>query len=90
MAAFMCVGAIKTRNLEAKFTLHLVMIAVKTGLNLRRISQGGKSDQFLPWLTIDPTTGALFAVYYDRRETDSPTENKHLFSTKYRRRGTLE
>jgi len=40
----------------------------------KRISQGGKSDQFLPWLTIDPTTGALFAVYYDRRETASPTE----------------
>jgi hypothetical protein len=40
----------------------------------QRISQGGKSDQFLPWLTIDPTTGALFAVYYDRRNTDSPTE----------------
>ena len=40
----------------------------------RRISGGGKSDQFLPWLTIDPTSGALFAVYYDRRETDAPTE----------------
>lgn len=29
--------------------------------------------QFLPWLTVDPVTGHLHAVYYDRREHDNAT-----------------
>ena len=40
----------------------------------QRITKAGNSDQFLPWLTVDQTTGYLFAVYYDRRATTSPTE----------------
>ena len=46
-------------------------------------NQGGSSDQFLPWLTIDPTSGFLYAVYYDRRNTTKPTEtNTYLAISK--------
>jgi hypothetical protein len=40
--------------------------------------QGGQSDQFLPWLTVDPTTGYLYAVYYDRRGLEDAATNTYL------------
>ena len=46
----------------------------KTWCDPIRISKGGNSHQFLPWLTVDPITGHLYAVYYDRRHTKSATE----------------
>ena len=56
MAAFMCAGAIKTRNLEAKFTLLLVMIAVKIGLNLGVFLKEEKATNSFPGLlsTLQP------------------------------------
>jgi hypothetical protein len=30
---------------------------------------GNKKDQFLPWLSVDPISGFLYVVYYDRDET---------------------
>lgn len=41
---------------------------------------GGSSDQFLPWLTVDPTTGILYAVYYDRRNTEKDNETNTYIS----------
>ncbi|MEY2963334.1 MAG: hypothetical protein RL754_595 [Bacteroidota bacterium] len=55
----------------------------KTWSDPVRISKGGKSDQFLPWLTVDPTTGSLFAVYYDRRETNTPTETNTFMAVSH-------
>ena len=44
---------------------------------------GGASDQFLPWITVDPTSGFIYAVYYDRRNTQKPTEtNTYLAVSK--------
>lgn len=40
--------------------------------------EGGQSDQFLPWLTVDPTTGYLYAVYYDRRGLEDAATNTYL------------
>ena len=39
---------------------------------------GGRSDQFLPWLSVDPTTGYLYAVYYDRRNLEGAATNTYL------------
>ena len=39
---------------------------------------GGGSDQFLPWLSVDPTTGYLYAVYYDRRSLKGAATNTYL------------
>lgn len=39
---------------------------------------GGQSDQFLPWLTVDPTSGFLYAVYYDRRGLEGAETNTYL------------
>ena len=39
---------------------------------------GGRSDQFLPWLSVDPTTGYLYAVYYDRRNLQGAATNTYL------------
>lgn len=39
---------------------------------------GGGSDQFLPWLSVDPTTGYLYAVYYDRRNLQGAATNTYL------------
>ena len=52
----------------------------KTWSEPSRISQGGKSDQFLPWITVDPTSGYLYAVYYDRRNTTEETETNTYFA----------
>ncbi len=30
----------------------------------------GETQQFFPWLTVDPTTGAVAVVFYDRRNTE--------------------
>lgn len=55
----------------------------KTWSEPTRISKGGKSDQFMPWITTDPTTGYLYAVYYDRRNTKEPNEtNTYLAISK--------
>lgn len=40
--------------------------------------QGGQSDQFLPWLTVDPTSGILYAVFYDRRGLEGAATNTYL------------
>tara|TARA_B110000881_G_scaffold44989_1_gene37276 strand:- start:39429 stop:39848 length:420 start_codon:yes stop_codon:yes gene_type:complete len=46
-------------------------------------NNGGSSDQFLPWITIDPTSGFLYAVFYDRRNTTEKTEtNTYLAISK--------
>ncbi|CAI8357872.1 MAG: Uncharacterised protein [Cryomorphaceae bacterium] len=42
--------------------------------------QGGTSDQFLPWLTVDPTSGYLYAVFYDRRNTTKDNETNTYLS----------
>lgn len=41
---------------------------------------GGASDQFLPWLTVDPTSGYLYAVFYDRRNTEKANETNTYLS----------
>lgn len=35
---------------------------------------GGSSDQFLPWIVVDPTSGYVYAVYYDRRDVEKENE----------------
>jgi hypothetical protein len=36
-----------------------------------RINNDGRGkQQFLPWVTVDPSTGHLYIVYYDRRDYD--------------------
>jgi len=42
--------------------------------------QGGSSDQFLPWITVDPTSGYLYSVFYDRRGTTQETETNTYLS----------
>ena len=64
----------QTKNLGGEIYLSYSDNKGKTWSDPSRISKGGKSDQFLPWITVDPTTGALYAVYYDRRDTENPTE----------------
>ena len=39
--------------------------------------QGGK-HQFLPWMTIDQTTGIIYMVYYDRRNYDDLQTDVYL------------
>ena len=41
---------------------------------------GGSSDQFLPWVTVDPSSGHLYAVYYDRRNTEKDNETNTYLS----------
>jgi hypothetical protein len=41
---------------------------------------GVTSDQFLPWLTVDPTSGYLYAVFYDRRNTTKDNETNTYLS----------
>jgi hypothetical protein len=33
------------------------------------VAEAGPAHQFFPWATIDPTTGTLYVVFYDRRYT---------------------
>ncbi len=56
----------------------------KTRIFLRRSTDGGASwqpavqvntdgtdrEHFFPWMTVDPLSGVVYVVYYDRRETD--------------------
>ncbi len=38
-------------------------------------NDSGKAQQFFPWATIDPVTGHIYAVFYDRRNyTDNQTD----------------
>jgi len=48
----------------------------------KRINQdGGGKHQFLPWLSVDPKTGYLYVVYYDRRAySDHQTDVYVAFS----------
>ncbi|MFY9609990.1 MAG: sialidase family protein [Blastocatellia bacterium] len=39
----------------------------QVGSPVRVNSDGGGSDQFFPWLSVDPTTGDVNVVFYDRR-----------------------
>lgn len=49
---------------------------------LRINDDGAGKHQFLPWVTIDPTTGYLYVVYYDRRNyTDNSTDVYLAYST---------
>lgn len=49
----------------------------------RSIGGSGASDQFMPWLAVDPTSGYLYAVYYDRRDTKTANEtNTYLAVSK--------
>jgi hypothetical protein len=41
---------------------------------------GGRADQFLPWVTVDPISGYLYAVYYDRRGTEKDNETNTYLS----------
>ena len=41
---------------------------------------GGSSDQFLPWVTVDPSSGYLYAVFYDRRNTEKDNETNTYLS----------
>ncbi|HCP41161.1 MAG TPA: glycosyl hydrolase [Cryomorphaceae bacterium] len=41
---------------------------------------GGSADQFLPWVTVDPSSGHLYAVYYDRRNTEKDNETNTYLS----------
>ncbi len=55
----------------------------KTWSMPKSIGNGGASDQFMPWLTVDPTSGYLYAVYYDRRGTKEENEtNTYLAVSK--------
>ncbi|MGE0587469.1 MAG: sialidase family protein [Cyclobacteriaceae bacterium] len=41
-----------------------------------------KSHQFLPWMTVDQTTGYIYVVYYDRRDySDNQTDVYLAYST---------
>ena len=33
------------------------------------VQETGANHQFFPWATIDPSTGFIYVVYYDRRYT---------------------
>jgi hypothetical protein len=37
-----------------------------------------QADQFLPWLTVDPETGHLYSVFYDRRHDENGSSN-HVY-----------
>jgi len=44
-----------------------------------RINGDGKGKhQFLPWLTVDPTTGYIYIIYYDRRAYDDLQTDVYL------------
>ena len=38
----------------------------------------GRAQQFLPWATIDPSSGYLYVVYYDRRGRQGDTTDVYL------------
>ena len=45
----------------------------------KRINQDPRGkQQFLPWLTVDPATGFLYVVYYDRRAYDNLQTDVYL------------
>jgi len=48
-----------------------------------RVNQDGPGkQQFLPWMAVDPTTGYVYIVYYDRRAyTDNQTDVYVAYST---------
>lgn len=44
-----------------------------------RINNDGQGKhQFLPWMTVDPATGHLYIIYYDRREYDDLQTDVYL------------
>ncbi len=68
------------RNGEANTDVFLVRSTDggSTWSNLKKVNNDvGSSQQFFPWLAVDQSSGILYAVFYDRRNTtpgDSTTE----------------
>jgi len=66
-----------------------------TCIFLRRSTDGGATwepaaqvntdrtarEHFFPWMTVDPVTGAVYVVFYDRRETEGDWTDVYLASS---------
>jgi len=49
---------------------------------MRVNNDAGSNHQFLPWMTIDQTTGYLYLVFYDRRNYDNAQTDVYLAVSK--------